>query len=184
MLERWKKRMVKKKNGKEKTSNFTFDRKRTVARANVEKMIGDALSTGCFEEIDNLYVGIINATCRHVGHSGPNGFPSKKDKCAVNKLVVDGKATQEKLQQWEREGRKGKKPNPIKKTVYYCKRRKPQPEYEIPTIYNDPHKKEITQFSTACNDGSMNGGCPFAISLNLNNVDDKTILPEWFDEAP
>ena len=142
-------------------------------------MIDDALSSGNFQELDELYVNIINGTCRHVGHSGPNGFPSKKDKCAIKKLVVDPKATQQKLQEWEKAGSKGNKPAPVMMTVCCCKRRKPGLLTENPTIHKDPHKKEITQFTTACNDGYMNGGCPSAILLNLNNVDDKTIIPEW-----
>ena len=166
-----------KKNGKEeKTFDFKFDREVTAARSNVEKMIDDALKTGEFSKIDELYVGIINATCRHVGHSGPNRFPSKTDRCAVKNVIVDDKATRKTLQEWEQGGKVGRKPKAVKRTVYCCKRRKPQPLTDVPMIYTDPHKKEIKQFTTACNDGYLNGGCPFAILLNLNNVDDKTII--------
>ena len=76
-----------------------MDRKSTVARVNVEKMIDDALSSGRFNEIDELYVKIINGTYRHVGHSGPNGFPSNKDRCAVKKTIVDEVATGNQLQE-------------------------------------------------------------------------------------
>ena len=173
------------KNGKDKTFSFKFDRKSTVARANVEKMIDDALSSGRFNEIDELYVKIINGTCRHVGHSGPKGFPSKKDRCAVKKTIIDEVATGKQVQAWKQQGSAPRsKPNPVKKTVYYCKRRKPQPLTDVPAIYNDPHKKEITQFTTACNDGFLNGHCPFAILLNLNNADDKAIIPEWLVKRP
>ena len=88
------------KDGKTKTFDYKFDRKQTVAYSDVERMIDDSLRTGKFEEIDDLYVKILNGTCRHVGHSGPNGYPSKKDRCAVSKRVVDKKKTKEKLQQW------------------------------------------------------------------------------------
>ena len=84
-----------------KAFDFKFDRKSTVARANVEKMIDDALSRGQFTEVDELYVKIINGTCRHVGHSGPNGFPSKKDRCAVKKTIIDEVATGKQLQEWK-----------------------------------------------------------------------------------
>ena len=30
----------------------------------------------------------------------------------------------------------------------------------------------------------MNGGCPFAILYNLNNVDDKAIVPAWLGKQP
>ena len=101
------------------------------------------------------------------------------------KTIIDKLATDKRLQGWEKEGGvKRNKPTPVKRTVYYCKRRKPQPLSDVPAIYNDPHKKEITQFTTACNDGYLNGHCPFAILLNLNNVDDKAIIPEWLIKRP
>ena len=80
------------KNGKgDKTFDVKFDRKVTVSRANVEKMIDDALQTGDFDQLDELYVGITMATCRHVGHSGPNRFPSKTDRCAVKNVYLTRK---------------------------------------------------------------------------------------------
>ena len=93
---------------KRKTFDYTFDRKSTVARANVEKMINDALSTGKFREIDQLYVKLINATCRHINHSGPNGFPSKKDRCSVKKSVVDSDARERELKKWEKQPKRGR----------------------------------------------------------------------------
>ena len=90
-------------------------------------MIDDALSTGDFHSVDELYVNIVNGTCRHINHSGPNRYPSKKDKCAVQETIVDRKATELKLQEWREGNCKGRKPKPIKRTVYRCKRRKPQP---------------------------------------------------------
>ena len=80
--------------------------------------------------------------------------------------------------------KKRKKPKPQNKNVFSCKRRKPQPVFEIPSVYNDPHKKEILRFSTASNDGFLNGGCPFSILTNLNNVDDTLIIPEWLAKLP
>ena len=103
---------------KRKTFDYTFDRKSTVARANVEKMIDDALSTGKFREIDQLYVKLINATCRHINHSGPNGYPSKEDRCSVKKSVVDGEGTERKLKKWEKQGKKGPKPKALTKNVF------------------------------------------------------------------
>ena len=116
------------KNGQgKKTFDFKFDRKSTVARADVEKMIDGALSTGNFQAIDELYVKILNGTCRHVGHSGPHGFPSKKDKCAIKEKYVDKQATKKKLEEWISRNRKGSKPRPVQKEGVACKRRKPQP---------------------------------------------------------
>ena len=60
-------------------------------------MMDDALSTGDFWEMDVLYVKIINATCRHINHSGKDGFPSKKDKCANVKTIVDEKGTEARV---------------------------------------------------------------------------------------
>ena len=79
------------KDGKSKTFDYKFDRKQTVAYADVERMIDESLRKGSFEEIDDLYVKILNGTCGHVGHSGPNGYPSKKDRCAIYRRVVDKK---------------------------------------------------------------------------------------------
>ena len=53
------------------------------------KLIDDTLSSGHFEKLDDLYVKIVNATCRHLCHSGPNGKPSKKDRCATVKKIID-----------------------------------------------------------------------------------------------
>ena len=60
----------------------------------------------------------------------------------------------------------------------------PQPLFDGPTIYQDPFKKEITQFCTERNDEWLNGGCKFATLLNLNNVDDKIIVQEWMMRSP
>ena len=51
-------------------------------------------------------------------------------------------------------------------------------------IYKDPHKRKLVQFTTDRNDGLITGSCPFAILLNLNNVDDKIVLPEWLLKPP
>ena len=60
----------------------------------------------------------------------------------------------------------------------------PQPSTDVPMIYNDPHKTEIVQFTTERNDEYITGSCPFSILLNLNNVDDKIVLPEWLLKPP
>ena len=106
------------KNGKERTFKFSFDRKTTVARANMEKMIDDSLSTGDFLEIDEIYVMIRHATCRHINHTGPYGIhPSKKDRCAVKTAKVDKEATLAKIKAWEIGGKKGPKPKEVKKDI-------------------------------------------------------------------
>ena len=80
--------------------------------------------------------------------------------------------------------KKGPKPKALTKNVFYCKRRKPQIETDTPKFYRDPHKKEITQITTACNDGFISGHCPFTILLNLNNEDVKLIPDEWLARPP
>ena len=57
----------------------------------------DALSTGDFWEMDELYVKIINAMCRHINRSKKDGFPAKKDKCANVKTIVDKKGTEARV---------------------------------------------------------------------------------------
>ena len=173
------------KDGTSKTFDYQFDRKVTVAYADVERMIDNSLCTGKFDEIDELYIKVLNGTCRHVGHSGPNDYPSKKDRCAVPKTVVDKQKTAEKVQKWKKQkGRKSKKPKPVHRTVYACKRRKPQPTGMYSAIYQDPHDKKLCQFRTACNDGFLNGGCPFSLPFNLHNVDDKAVVPSWISKKP
>ena len=167
----------------EKTFDFELDRKSTVSRANVEKLIDDFLTSGNSTSLDELYVKIL-VTCRHVGHTGREGFPTAKDRCGVKIKIVDKDATIEKLTEWESGGRKGRKPSKVNKNVYACKRRMPQPLFERPTIYQDPFKKEITQFCTERNDKWINGGCKFAALLNLNNIDDKGIVEEWLMRLP
>ena len=66
------------KDGKSKTYEYQYDRKITVAYSDVEKDIDESLCSGKFDVLDDLYIKIINGTCRHLGHSGPNGYPSKK----------------------------------------------------------------------------------------------------------
>ena len=77
-----------------------------------------------------------------MNHTGPLGIhPSKTDKCAVKTERVDKEATQLKLTEWERLGKKGSKPKPVTKNVWACKRRMPQPTTDVPMIYKDPHKR-------------------------------------------
>ena len=102
------------KNGKQKTFDFKFDAKTTVARSDVEYMIDQFLCTGISESLDELYVGIQNATMRHINHSGPKYpnnqgcYPSSKDRCAVKTTIIDKTKTQEKKKEWEDGGKKGK----------------------------------------------------------------------------
>ena len=167
-----------------------FDVRTTVARADMEALIDQFLCTGVSKSIDEVYVSIQNATMRHINHSGPKYpdktgcYPSKKDRCAVKIKIVDKTSTKEKEKKWEESGKKGKKPKIVHKEVYTCKRRMPQPLFDKPTIYQDPFKKEITQFCTERNDGWINGGCKFSMLLNLNNVDDKIIVEEWLMKVP
>ena len=172
------------KDGETPTYSYSFDRKSTVAYADVEKLIEDSLLSGIFTGINDLYVKVINGTCRHTSHSGPNGYPSKKDRCASLKRVVDPKKTKERDSQLSKAPSKKKPKKPIFKNVYKCKRRKPQKTRELSGIYHDPHNRKIKQFGTACNDGNFNRGCPFATLFNLNNVEDKAIVPAFLSKPP
>ncbi|KAF0306812.1 hypothetical protein FJT64_021761 [Amphibalanus amphitrite] len=78
----------------ERTFDFAYDRKTTVCRASMAVQLDDALSTGDFAAIDELYVRVINGTLRHTGHSGRGDAPSAKDGCAVRRQVVDKAATE------------------------------------------------------------------------------------------
>lgn len=98
--------------------------------------------------------------------------------------MEDVKKTQTLIAEWKKKNTginkpSSKPPKPIEKTVYTCKRRKPQPIGDKYEIYQDPHDKKLTQFRTASNDGYLKGGCPFSILFNLHNIDDKAIVPSW-----
>ena len=166
-----------------KTYDYTFERKSTVAYSDVENVIDRCLSNGSFTDLNDLYVKIINMTCRHTNHSGPNGHPSKKDRCAVAEKVLDKKKMKEIANQLNRDKTK-KTVNKKYKTMYRCKRRKPQRPRTQAGIYRDPFKRKLSQFNTACNDGFFNGGCPFSILFNLHNIDDKAIVPAWLCKPP
>ena len=173
------------KDGSRKTYEFLCDRRSTVAYTNIEQLIDEALTAGYFDYVDNLYIKVIDMTCRHLGHSGPNGHPSKKDRCAVPKKVIDKKKTKEAVAKFnQQKASKVKKPKPVYKTLYECKRRKPQPVRAQSGIYRDPYNRKLKQFSTASNDGLLNGGDPFTVLFNLHNVDDKAIAPAWLTKPP
>ena len=124
----------------EKTFEFNFDRKSTVAKANIPKLIDDFLSSGISSSLDELYIKIL-VTFRHVGHTGREGFPSAKDRCGVKIKLADKEATITKLTEWESGGKEGRIPKKVNKNVFTCKRRMPQPLFDQPTIYQDPFKK-------------------------------------------
>ena len=83
------------KDGKTQTYNYEIDKTSTVANADVENMIDDNLSKGIFSDINDLYIKVTNGTCRHKSHSGPNNYPSKRDKCARAQKVLDKKKMKE-----------------------------------------------------------------------------------------
>ena len=172
------------KDGKRKTFDYNLDRKRTVPYADVEKLVDESLSKGIFTELDSLYVKVINSVCRHTLHSGPQGHPSKRDKCAVPHKVVDKKKSKRGNQQPNDAQNQTSKSKKAYKIVYKCKRRKPQKTRSESGIYRDPYNKKLWQFSTACNDGFFNGGNAFATLFHLSNVDDKGIIPGWISKPP
>ena len=57
------------------------------------KMIDDALSNERFRVVEEVYVKRLNGNSRHVRHSGPNRYLSKKDRCAAKQNVIDLEAT-------------------------------------------------------------------------------------------
>ena len=172
------------KDGSKKTYDYTFDRRKTVAYADMETMIDNGLSSGEHSEIDDIYVKLVMGPNRHTLHSGPNGNPSKKDTCAIAEKVIDKKKTKERQLLIAKDKNKKKARKEITKLVYRCKRRKPQPKRSTSGIYRDPYKKKFKQFSTASNDGFFNGGCPFATLFHLHNIDDKGIPPAWLTKPP
>ena len=54
----------------------------------MKNVINEDLSRGRFDGINDVYLRLL-ALQRHSGHSGPNGYPAKKDRCAKRKEVVD-----------------------------------------------------------------------------------------------
>ena len=146
-------------------------------------VINDALESGNFSKLDSIYNSVIESSCRHLCHTGPldkNGVPtvSPKDGCCVMKRVLDREAMRLNT---EKTGIPSKK---IYKNIPTCKRRKPQPTFKKTTLHKDPHKKQISLVSTACNDGLFNGCSPFRILFHLSNCDDKPIVPSSFAKPP
>ena len=160
----------------ERTYDFAYDRKTTVCRARMATMLDDAMTTGSFVALDDLYVRVINGTLRHTGHSGRGDAPSAKDGCAVRRLVIDKAAT-------EAARALGRK-RPVKKQVIVCKRRMPRGPRPKSAVVPDAHDPRITQCETACNDPFMGGHDPFAVLHIMNNIDDKAIVPGWLAREP
>lgn len=108
-----------------------------------------------FSDLNNFYVKIINGTCRDINHSGPNGYPSKKDKCARVEKILDTKKMEELKAQAAIDKTKNKRVTNKYKSVIKCIRRKPQPKRKQACIKTDPYNKSLKQFSTASNDGFL-----------------------------
>ncbi|KAF0293569.1 hypothetical protein FJT64_008674 [Amphibalanus amphitrite] len=161
----------------ERTFDFAYDRKTTVCRASMAVQLDDALSTGDFAAIDELYVRVINGTLRHTGHSGRGDAPSAKDGCAVRRPVVDKAATEAAR---SADGRAKQ----VKKEVIVCKRRMPRHLRTEPAVVIDAHDPRIYQFETASNDKWLGSHDPFTILHVLNNVDDKAVVPAWLTRTP
>jgi len=95
------------KNGKQKTFDFKYDAKTAVARSDVESMIDQFSCAGISEKLNELYIGIQNATMRHINHSGPKypnnhgSYTSSKDRCAVKTTIIDKTKKEEKKKKWE-----------------------------------------------------------------------------------
>ena len=164
------------KEGK-KTYDFSFDKRTTVAHCDMEKLIDETLTTGDFSELDDFYVKVINGTCRHVGHTGKNDGPSKKDRCATMKKVLDREAM---LKHKEETGLHKK----MYKNKMICKRRKPIELLKKPAVIRDLHDKRFYQLQFETNDKWFNGSDPFAILHYMHNVDDKAIVPAWLRRKP
>ena len=170
------------KDGERTTPKLEYTRN-DIARLNMSSIINEALESGNFKKIDSIYNTIIETSCRHLCHTGPPdkyGVPtvSPKDGCCVMKRVLDREAMRANS---EKTGKPSKK---IYKNIPTCKRRKPQPKFKKTTLHKDPHKKQISLVSTACNDGLFNGCSPFRILFHLSNCDDKALVPSCFARAP
>ena len=106
-----------------------------LSKLNLAEVIDNALYSGNFAELDDIFVRICFRSLLHV-HNGINGRPKKDHDYCYKKVtkvstvtkVENGRTFTEK----------------VKKTYAGCKRRKPQPERGCPAIYKDPHDKTIT----------------------------------------
>ena len=151
---------------KTKVSDFQLPQ---IASIDMVELIDNALSTGDFTELDNLYNCLAFFCQRHITHTGKNGNPGKKDYCArtrKEKVSTDAVPTGQ-----------------VQVTII-CKRRKPQPERPETSIFPDPHKPKYTQLSFPCNDGNFNGCNIFEVLLSMGNVDTKAIVPSTFARPP
>ena len=161
----------------ERTYDFAYDRKTTVCRAQMATMLDEAMTSGNFATVDDLYVRVINGTLRHTGHSGRGDAPSAKDGCAVRRRVVDKVATEEARAA-------GRARATVKKDVIVCKRRMPRRLRTDAAVVPDAHDPRIMQCETSCNDPLMGGHDPFTVLHFLNNIDDKAIVPGWLARPP
>ena len=148
-----------------------------ISKLKMATVIDDALSTGNFTELDDIYVRICSQSLRHLSHTGKNDRPSKKDYCYREVRKVDKKRTLQARQL---------KPKAKKVIRRYggCKRRKPQPIRAKAAIYKDPHDKKKIQLSFPCNDKWFNGSDPLKVLNVLGNCDDKAIIPPAFMKPP
>ena len=172
----------------QRTFDFAYDRKTTVCRAAMTRMIDEALTTGNHAELDELYVRVINGTLRHTGHSGRGDAPSSKDGCATSRRVVD-KSARKNARSAGRARPGAAEPLPsgvdaAEKFVTVCKRRMPRRLRTRGAVVPDAHDPRITQCETACNDMWIGGHDPFAILHILNNIDDKAVVPAWLARPP
>ena len=140
-------------------------------------MLDEAMTSGNFATVDDLYVRVINGTLRHTGHSGRGDAPSAKDGCAVRRRVVDKVATEEARAA-------GRARATVKKDVIVCKRRMPRRLRTDAAVVPDAHDPRIMQCETSCNDPLMGGHDPFTVLHFLNNIDDKAIVPGWLARPP
>ena len=163
--------------GKKKTYDYETDRKNLTSTLDMASIIHKAMKSGDFDVLDDIYVRVLNTSCRHTMHSGSNGRPTKKDYCSSMKRKLDKKAMRIHT---EKTGETCK----IHKQECVCKRRFPREMRDKPEIFQDPHNKKVMQLGLPCNDIWLNGGDPFANVLWLHNVDDKCIVMPQFCKNP
>ena len=162
----------------QKTYDFSYDRRSTVAHSDVALLIDNALSSGNFFELDDLYVKIAYGACRHPRHTGKGDRPSKKDRCVSFKQVLNKDAMSKQTTETN------KKTEKVWMTIETCKRRFPIEPIKEAALVRDAHNKKLIQLQFESNDKYFNGHDPFAVLHMLHNCDDKALPPDFLEKPP
>ena len=144
-------------------------------------VIEDALTTGNFGQLDDIYVRLVEGTQRHTQHG--TGLPKPTQACA--KLAKGFKQGQRRNTS-ERTSRTvvRRRGKAKKQRLYVCKRRFPRQRRSMGAIVPDPHNPTIHQVFLERNDCLLNGCEPYEHVGGMSNNDDKGLPPPWATRAP